>query len=1052
MLVAPAAIAPFAAQPQRARRLHAGARRGRMMAVSFADQLLACRERVASVCVGLPSPYPAFTLFFSVSDGESRAHVVHARAADFDAAWEQGAGQIRRWVEAKRMASPWLRIDWVEGASATSWSQFKAQLGTVKRNYFRHGLALDARFERAFTEQELNANAMLYGGSAFEHAIVNVRNFEIYAGARFGAEAAKLGDAPDRPVFLLTMSGVFCQADGVVHKLAGTGLDAGRRQLPALGHAPVSALVRDGASFLARQVQDSGRFVYGYFPCFDRRIPTYNTLRHASTTYAMVEAFELTRDPALKAAIDRALGCLAATLIRDYTLPDGRTVAFLVDTGDEIKLGGNAVCLLAFVKHCEVMGTERWLPLLEKLALGIAWLQDPASGRFNHVLHAADLSLKQASRIVYYDGEAAFGLMRLYALTRDARWLAIVEKAFDHFIASQHWQAHDHWLSYCVNELTRWRPLEKYFRFGIQNVALYLDFVLDRKTTFPTLLELMLAAQQMLQRLDGMPAMRHLLDEIDLEKFHRALDYRAHYLLNGVFWPEMAMYFKKPSAIVGAFFIRHHAFRVRIDDVEHYLSGFVAYHRYLLAQSPAPGVAAPKPEEAAWSAQELARVSGGEWVVRPDEGWRAAGVTQRSFLRKGRVVFVPQGRVSRTPAGMALNGALQPAAAVLCEDPAPHLDLRVPLLRVPSVRQAVLALGAHARERFAGKAIGVMGAGKETVAAMLAHVLAAWGEVGQPEGNVNLPLGLAWNMSCMPRHAPYWVLEMAAARMPGPARLVRPALVVTTGAAGALLRHRGTAEAAARKASLVFQAMAPGSGAVLHRDAKDYATLAEAALAQRLDVLSYGRHPASDLRLLSFEQGQVEAVVLGKPVRLRLDAPGRQMGMSALAVLAALSQLRLPLAGAIESLARFESPDSRGVLHTVAIGGGSFRLIDETYDANPASMKAALELLAHAPCAPAKRVAILGDMLQLGPDAERHHLALEPQLLASQPDRVLLCGPLMEALHARIRTQLRSRWFADVSDLSIALGELLQPGDWVLAKSSAGVGLSRLARALRALP
>jgi UDP-N-acetylmuramyl pentapeptide synthase len=152
-------------------------------------------------------------------------------------------------------------------------------------------------------------------------------------------------------------------------------------------------------------------------------------------------------------------------------------------------------------------------------------------------------------------------------------------------------------------------------------------------------------------------------------------------------------------------------------------------------------------------------------------------------------------------------------------------------------------------------------------------------------------------------------------------------------------------------------------------------------------------------------------VVFGKPMRSRLDAQGRQMGMSALAVRAARSQLQLqlPLAGAIESLARFEAPDSRGVPHTVAIRGGSFRLIDEAYDADPASMRAALELLAHAPCEPAKRVAILGDMLQPGPDAERHHLALEPQLLASQPDRVLLCGPLMGALHARIRTKLRSR-------------------------------------------
>jgi hypothetical protein len=557
--------------------------------MSFTDQLHACHERLASVCAALPAPYPAFTLFFSVSDGSQRAHVVHARAADFETAWREGAERVEQWVRERGIVSPWLRIDWVEGASPMDWTQFKTQLTAVKRNYFRLGLAFDKDFALAFTEQELNANAMLSGDSTIAHSVVNPRNFEVYGQARF-ERTPPLDMAPDQPVYLLATVGVFCQPDGVVHKLVGTGLDAGRRQLPSLNPQSVLDLVRSGSSYLARQVQNDGLFVYGYFPCFDRRIPTYDAMRHASTLHAMLEAWELTRDETLRFAVERALDHLATALIRDYTLSDGRVVSFLVDTGGEIRLGGNAACVLALVKYCELMETRHWLPLLEKLALGIVSLQDPATGRFNHVLHASDLAVKQALRTIYYDGEAAFALMRLYGLTRDPQWLAVVEKAFDHFIASQHWQSHDHWLSCCVNELTHWSPQEKYFRFGLQNVAGYLDFVLDRKTTFPTLLELMLAAQQMLQRLEGMPAMRHLLDELDTEKFYRALDYRAHYLLNGFFWPETAMYFRRPSSVVGSFFVRHHSFRVRIDDVQQYVSGFAAYHRYLLERRALPGL------------------------------------------------------------------------------------------------------------------------------------------------------------------------------------------------------------------------------------------------------------------------------------------------------------------------------------------------------------------------------------------------------------------------------------------------------------------------------
>lgn len=535
----------------------------------------------------LPQPLPACTLFFSVSDGQRRACTVHVSADSFGQAWAQGQALVLSLCDQEGWGpgvSTWLRVDMVDQVRAMSWQGLQQALRRVKRNYFRHGLALDADFRWAFTEQELNANAMLYGGASTAHAVINAAHFRRYGRLRHGP-GFELALAPGDTVYLLGMAGVFCGEDGVAHTLIGQGPDVGRRRLAPLQAGDVRALIESAAGHLTRQVRPDGRFIYGYFPCFDREIGAYNALRHASTTYAMAEAWGLTRDPALLDAIEASLAHMIDQLIERRRLPNGREAAFVVDVGGEIKLGGNAAAILALVQHAEVTGVHAYAWLMALLAEGIAYMQDAHSGAFCHVLHASDLSIKELHRIIYYDGEAAFALCRLYAFDGDPRWLHVVEKAFGHFIEARHWRAHDHWLAYAVNELTKYRPEEKYFRFGLQNVAGHLGFVLKRQTTFPTLLELMLAARRMLDRLEALPALRHLLDEIDHDTFQQALTHRAHHLLNGFFWPEMAMFFKRPASIAGAFFIRHQAFRVRIDDVEHYLSGYVAYHQWLTRRS-----------------------------------------------------------------------------------------------------------------------------------------------------------------------------------------------------------------------------------------------------------------------------------------------------------------------------------------------------------------------------------------------------------------------------------------------------------------------------------
>ncbi|MFC0269295.1 UDP-N-acetylmuramoyl-tripeptide--D-alanyl-D-alanine ligase [Kushneria aurantia] len=998
-------------------------------------------------------------MLLSVSDGYERARVATVQL-DPDALHAGRWAALLPVVEkalarlAGKFNHPllWCRLEWPFAVREWQWQPLQDEIQRYKRNYFRSGLAFRGKDTSLLLlgEMELNANACLYPGGRIAHARVNQPRLEGYIRARHGSSRMP-SFAEEMPAWSFSTEGVFLEvseAEVRVHALETRPRQWGRRQMPALTTQASAALIASGTRFLSHQIGPRGRYVYGYFPCFDRRIDSYNVLRHASSTYALLEGYEACREQQLLSAGElsrvEARIRLALEDLRLHFVVHREGAAYVAESDNSIKLGANAVTILALVKFHQVMADGQYDALADALALGITRMQ-ASDGSFVHVIDAADLSVKEKNRIIYYDGEAAFALMRLYGRTRDSRWLDCVVRAFDYFIANGHEKAHDHWLAYCTNELVRYRPERRYFAFAVRNVAGYIDFIHQRITTFPTLLELSMAFHCTLERLKAFPAFSDLLDDFDVAAFYQALHARAYHLMNGFFWPEMAMFFKSPATITGGFFIRHHAFRVRIDDVEHYLSGLIAYQKMLRED----GATVVKPLSAGLDARTLAAVTGGTWLSSPSKKWQANGICGwLGSFQPGQVVVARSKTMDKgfLPFAIVKTLVARGAAAVICDDGDPYRDIGVPVLEVRNARSAILAIAARQRHGYAGRVIGVTGsAGKTTTVTMLAHALAYNGEVGRTVGSANLPTGIALNISSMPQQAIYWVVEMAIGSMGRSTELVRPDIAIVTNIDAAHLLYHSSLDEIARKKARIFDGMSPGGLVVLYRDMPYYSYFAEQAARRCLRVVSFGEHTNADLRLLDYTGSRGSVVFDGKVHDLVMEAPGRHMMLNAMSVLAVARYDNLPLGTVIDRLTSFRAVSGRGERRSIIYKGIPINLIDEAYNANPLSMRMALETYDAQPVDPSQKLVIVGDMLELGDAAEKFHIELAPLLESMSVRKVLLCGEHCRVLAQQLNGESASVfYFEDVKALSKSLIRYLKPHDSVLIKASHGVGLHAL--------
>lgn len=520
-----------------------------------------------------------YSIFFSYGDLNSRCRVWSTSDQNYEKVVKRTLNFIDKIFEKNKKLPIFLKIDYAKNIEEKYWQELVKEVSSQKHNnHYRKGISFDQDFNIAFLEQEIYAKAIIRGVVYNQPNFFDEKNLNDAIHKKYPKITKKYVLDKIEKVWVFDTQGSFYE-NGQLVDLYSTGCENGIRTLVEHKKSEIKNIILNNAKFLHNEIQADGKFIYGYFPAYNREIKSYNTVRHCTAIYALLETLEVEYNQSylekIIISIDYAIKTFYKEINHHSFMIDG------IESQAEIKLGSNAAAIFMLAKYQEITKDNRYQKYAEMLAEGIRFMVDE-QGETTHVLNYPSLELKEKFRIVYYDGEAALGLLRLYQINKNEALLATVKQMFEHFIEKKYDKYHDHWLSYCTNELTMICPKKKYFQFGLNNYLKHMRFIAERKTAYATFLEMMMAAYKMVIRLQQQ-GFDDLYEQAKFDELKTLIESRVEFQrATGYFYPEFAMYMAKPEKILNSFYVRHDRFRCRIDDQEHNLSGYVAYLNYFV--------------------------------------------------------------------------------------------------------------------------------------------------------------------------------------------------------------------------------------------------------------------------------------------------------------------------------------------------------------------------------------------------------------------------------------------------------------------------------------
>lgn len=458
-----------------------------------------------------------------------------------------------------------------------------------------------------------------------------------------------------------------------------------------------------------------------------------------------------------------------------------------------------------------------------------------------------------------------------------------------------------------------------------------------------------------------------------------------------------------------------------------------------------------------WTASQAAVATGGQ----ASGAWSATGVSIDSRATGPGDLFVALKGETHDAHDFVVDALKRGAAAAMIQRTPLGLAPGAPVLMVKDTLEALGELGRIARARSAARVAAVTGSvGKTGTKEMLRRALAASGETHANVGNLNNQFGLPLSLARTPRSAAFAVFEIGmnhAGEIAPLSRMARPHVAVITNVEPVHLEFFAGIEGIADAKAEIFAGLDRTGTAVLNRDNPHFERLIRRASDHGIQtILTFGRHVEARYRLIDCTPGDGETHVVadlaGRRLSYRIGAEGRHWALNSLAVLAAVDSLGADVRAGAAALAGMTAPKGRGQRLSVAVPGGAFELIDDSYNASPPAMRAAFDVLAQRPVATGgRRIAVLGDMRELGRDAPALHAELAAELDTRGIDLVFACGPNMAFLMEALPAAMRGAHAADSDALTPIVLDAVRNDDVVLVKGSLGSRMGPVVQALIAL-